>query len=106
MALPVLSPEKRAMALDKAAEARKVRAEVKSRLKRGVTTLPAVLAEAEADELIGKMKVSALLQAMPGVGPVKAREIMERLRIADNRRISGLGSNQRAELEQEFPAAA
>ena len=104
-ALPPLTPEQRREALDKAAEARKVRAEVKSRLKRGITTLPAVLAEAESDDLIAKMKVSVLLQAMPGVGPVKARQIMERLDIADNRRISGLGTNQRTRLEQEFVAA-
>ena len=104
MALPPLTPEQRAEALDKAAEARKVRAGVKSRLKRGVTTLPAVLAEAESDDLIGKMKVSALLQAMPGVGPVKARQIMVRLSIADNRRIRSLGTNPRADLEHEFAA--
>ena len=102
--LQPLTPEMRAVALEKAARARQQRAEVKSRLKRGVTTLPAILAEAETDETIGKMHVSALLQAMPGVGKVKARQIMERLRIADNRRISGLGSNQRTDLEQEFAA--
>ena len=49
------------------------------------------------------MKVSALLQAMPGVGKVRAKQIMERLGIADNRRISGLGTNQREALEREFP---
>ena len=104
MPLPPLTAEQRAQALDKAAEARKVRAEVKSRLKRGVTTLPAVLAEAESDEMIGKMKVSNLLEAMPGIGKVRAKQIMERLSIADNRRIRSLGTNQRAGLEQEFAA--
>lgn len=102
--LQPLTPEMRAAALEKAARVRRERAEVKSRLKRGGTTLPAILAEAEADATIGKMKVSVLLKSMPGVGEVKARQIMERLRIADNRRISGLGSNQRTELEQEFAA--
>ena len=104
MALPPLTPEQRAEALDKAAEARKVRAGVKSRLKRGVTTLPAVLAEAESDGLIAKMKVADLLKAMPGIGSVRAKQIMVRLDISDNRRLKGLGTSQRAELEQEFAA--
>ena len=106
--LPVLTPEQRAEALDKAAEARKVRAEVKSRLKRGVTTLHAVLEEADAEpgdyQVIGKMKVSNLLEAMPGIGKVRAKQIMERLSIADNRRVRSLGTNQRAGLEREFAA--
>jgi len=106
--LPPLTPEQRREALDKAAEARKVRAEVKSRLKRRVTTLHAVLEEADAEpgdyQMIGKMKVSNLLEAMPGIGKVRAKLIMERLQIADNRRIRSLGSNQRANLEREFAA--
>jgi transposase len=104
--LPTMTPEQREQGLRKAAEARKARAEIKGRLKRGTVTLTAILAEAEAeaDDTIGKMKVSALLKSMPGVGEVRARQIMERLRIADNRRISGLGSNQRADLEHEFAA--
>ena len=107
MALQPLTPEQRREALDKATEARKIRAEVKSRLKRGVTTLHAVLEEAGAEprdyQMIGKMKVSNLLEAMPGIGKVRAKQIMERLQIADNRRIRSLGTNQRAALEQEFP---
>ena len=55
--------------------------------------------------MIGKMKVSALLQSMPGVGKVRAGQIMERLGIAESRRVRGLGANQRAALEAEFAAA-
>ena len=101
--LPTLTPEQRAEALAKGTAARKARAEVKDRLKRGASTLPGILAEAAGDGTIGKMKVSALLQSMPGVGKVRAKQIMERLGIADNRRISGLGTNQREALEREFP---
>ncbi len=35
--------------------------------------------EAESDDTVGKMKVSALLESVPGVGKVRARQIMERL---------------------------
>ena len=102
MALPPLTPDQRAAALEKAAKARKERAEVKSNLKRGATTLPAVLKQGQTDDTVGKMKVSALLEAMPGVGKVRARQIMERLGIAESRRVRGLGANQRAALENEF----
>ena len=102
MALPPLTPDQRAAALEKAAQARKDRAEVKNNLKRGGTTLPAVLKQGQSDDTIGKMKVSALLEAMPGVGKVRARQIMERLGIAESRRVRGLGANQRTALENEF----
>ncbi|HTZ23160.1 MAG TPA: integration host factor, actinobacterial type, partial [Streptosporangiaceae bacterium] len=61
MALPPLTPDQRAAALEKAAKARKERAEVKNRLKKGSTTLPQVLKEGQTDDVVGKMKVSALL---------------------------------------------
>ena len=85
MALPPLTPEQRAAALEKAAKARKDRAEVKNRLKHGSTTLPSVLKEGQTDDVVGKMKVSALLESMPGVGKVRAKQIMERLGIAESR---------------------
>ena len=102
MALPPLTPEQRAAALEKAAKARKERAEVKNRLKKGSTTLPQVLKEGQTDDVVGKMKVSALLESMPGVGKVRARQIMEKLGIAESRRVRGLGANQRTALESEF----
>ena len=102
MALPPLTPEQRAAALEKAAKARKERAEVKNRLKKGSTTLPQVLKEGQTDDVVGKMKVSALLESMPGVGKVRAKQIMERLGIAESRRVRGLGANQRTALENEF----
>jgi len=104
VALPPLTPEERAAALEKAARARKERAEVKNRLKRGATTLSDVIKEGAADDVIGKMKVSALLESLPGVGKVRAKQIMERLGIAESRRVRGLGTNQRSALEHEFGA--
>jgi S13-like protein len=102
VALPTLTPEQRAAALEKAAKARKDRAEVKNNLKRGALTLPAVLSQGQTEDTVGKMKVSALLESLPGVGKVRARQIMERLGIAESRRVRGLGANQRAALETEF----
>lgn len=103
MPLPELTEEQRKQALEKAAEARKKRAEIKQQLKTGKLTLSQILAPG-ADETIGKMKVSAVLEALPGVGKVRARKIMERLEISPSRRVRGLGGKQRDALLAEFAA--
>ena len=102
MALPTLTPEQRAAALEKAAAARKARAELKVRLKSSGTSLDEVLADGASDEVVGKMKVVAVLEAMPGVGKVRAQRIMERLEISPSRRVRGLGAKQREALVREF----
>ena len=106
MALPPLTPEQRQAALEKAAASRKERAEVKNRLKHGAATISEVLSEGAANEVIGKMRVSELLQSMPGLGKVRAAQTMERLGISENRRVRGLGAKQVAALEAEFAHGA
>lgn len=93
---PVLSPEQRAAALEKAKEARAARAEVKARLKMGSLSLADALGSDDSN--IGKLKVVSLLESLPGVGKVKARKVMEDIGIADNRRVQGLGAQQRLAL--------
>lgn len=105
MTLPPLTPEQRSAALAKAADARRARAEVKDRLKHSRASLAEVLDAGESDDTIGKMRVSAVLESMPGVGKVRAARIMERVGIAPSRRIRGLGAKQRAALEGEFAAS-
>jgi hypothetical protein len=100
--LPELSPEQRAAALEKAAAARKVRAELREKLKSKGTSVGDVLKQGDTDEIIGKMRVSAVLESLPGVGKARAAKIMERLEISPTRRVRGLGANQRKALEAEF----
>lgn len=97
-----MSESQRAAALERAAQARRVRAEVKELLKSGSLDLSGLLVRAAEDELIGGIKVSAVLAAMPGTGKVKAKRLMEELGIADNRRLRGLGDKQRASLLAAF----
>ena len=99
---PQLTPEQRAAALEKAAAARKARAELKERLKLGTVSLAEVLNQAESDELVGKTKVLAVLESLPGVGKVKARRTMDEIGIADTRRLRGLGTQQREALLAAF----
>jgi len=93
---PALTPEQRAAALEKAKEARAARAEVKHRLKMGSLSLADALASDDVN--IGKLKVVSMLESLPGVGKVKARKVMDEIGIADNRRVQGLGAQQRQSL--------
>ena len=97
---PQLTPEQRAAALVKAAEARAARADIKARLKMGSMSLSEALDS--DDPNVGKLKVVSMLQSLPGVGKVKARNVMEEIGIADNRRVQGLGTKQRAALLDQF----
>ena len=101
---PQLTPEQRQAALAKAAEARKARAEIKEKLKMGSLTLKELMEQAIGDEIIGKMKVLAVLEALPGVGKVKARRTMEEIGISETRRIRGLGEQQKKSLLEAFPS--
>lgn len=99
---PVLTDAQRKAALQKAAQARRIRADLKERLKMGSVTLAEVLELATRDEIVGKTKVLAVLESLPGVGKVKARRLMEDIGIAESRRLRGLGDQQRASLLAAF----
>jgi transposase len=102
VALPPLTPEQRAAALQKAAAARQARAEVKNRLKYKQGSLAEVIQQGQTDETIGKLKVVSLLESLPGVGKVKARAIMADIGISETRRLRGLGPHQVEELLKRF----
>lgn len=106
MALPQLTNEQRTAALEKAATARRMRAELRDWLKRGSTTLTQVLKDADTDDVVGKTRVLEVLTALPKVGKVKAQEIMAELEIAPTRRLRGLGDRQRQALLEKFDFTA
>lgn len=99
---PDLTPEQRQAALQKAAAARRQRAEVKEKLKAGSSTLADVLDQAERDDVVGKLKTVTVLESLPGLGKVRARRVMEELEISENRRLRGLGAKQREALLKRF----
>ena len=97
MAIPQLSPEERKAALEKAKAARIKRAEVREDLKAGKLTLKEVL-DMKDDPVVGRMRVSTLIETMPGCGKAKAEKVMAELHIAESRRLRGLGERQEAAL--------
>ncbi len=105
--LPPRTAEQRAEDLAKALVTRQFRAKVKRDVKRGEVTVPDALKMAWQEDMLAGMTVVALLESAPGFGKVRAAQLMERLSIAPNRRLGGLGPNQRAALEDAFtPVAA
>ncbi|MDO5044901.1 MAG: integration host factor, actinobacterial type [Coriobacteriia bacterium] len=96
MALPSLSPEDRKKALEKAAQARHARAELREQIKAGQVSLKSVLSS--DDPIAKRMKVSTLIESLPGYGKAKAAKVMDELGISDSRRVQGLGSRQRENL--------
>ncbi|GAA4406831.1 integration host factor, actinobacterial type [Tsukamurella soli] len=101
--VPARTAEQRAAAQARAVAVRAARAQLKAGLKNGSTSLAAVLDRTD-DPVVGKMKVTALLEALPRVGKTTAADLMFDLQIAPSRRVGGLGSRQRADLLQRFPA--
>ena len=99
---PSLSPDQRQAALEKAAAARRLRAELKEKLKMGSLSLKELLDQASRDEVVAKMKVVAVLESLPGLGKVKARRLMADVGISEARRIQGLGDNQRKKLFEKL----
>ncbi len=96
MALPQLTDEQRKAALEKAAAARHARAE----LKKGSVSLESVLNS--DDPIASRMKVSTLIESLPGYGKAKAAKIMDELGISATRRVQGLGVRQREQLLEQL----
>jgi len=99
---PQLTAEQRQQALLKAANSRKRRAEVKSKMKNSEISIDDILLLAKTEDAIAKMRVKELLESLSGVGKVRAQSLMERLNISPSRRIQGLGRLQVKQLREEF----
>ena len=96
-----ISDEVRRAALLKAPPGRRGRAALRGQLKAGDISLSDLLGQLD-DDTVGKMKVLAVLESLPGVGKVKARRTMEAIKISESRRLRGLGNRQRSRLLEDF----
>ena len=72
MALPQLTDEQRKQALEKAAAARHARAELREQIKKGEKSLESVLNS--DDPIASRMKVSTLIESLPGYGKGQGRQ--------------------------------
>ncbi len=98
MALPTMTPTQALARAAAARTARTARKQLLDQLKAGKVALADVLARADTDELVKKTRVVAVVKALPGVGTVRAGQLLEQAKIADTRRVGGLGTRQREAL--------
>jgi len=101
VSLAPLSEEQLQAARARATEARRRRARVKQQLRDGTLTLAEVL-DGEMDDAVAQLRVVEVLKCLPRVGEKTAHAVMQRIDIADNRRLRGLGKHQIARLKEEF----
>jgi hypothetical protein len=102
MSVPVRSDEQRAHALAAALASRQERARLRTALKARELTAVDVIEGAPGNPLWSGVRVSWLLECVPGIGSVRAERIMASLQIAPSRRVQGLGDRQRAALVDEL----
>jgi hypothetical protein len=102
MSVPVRSAEQRADALAAALAARQERSRLRGALKGREVSAVDVIHGAPDNPTWGGLRVSWLLECVPGIGVVRAERIMTSLHIAPSRRIQGLGDRQRAALISEL----
>ena len=98
MTAPQRSAEQRAQALEAAMAARHERARLRIALKDRTVTGADVVSGAPDNPLWGGLKVTWLLECLPGVGAVRADRMLSDLGIAPSRRLQGLGVRQRSAL--------
>jgi len=100
VAAPIRTPEQRATALQAALASRRFRADLRVSLKSGEQDPIGIVRSTGQDSSYANLRVRWLLESLPGIGPIRAQDLMENLGIAATRRIGGLNARQRALLEQ------
>lgn len=96
--VPVRTPEQRTEALAKAQATRQAKAQLRRDLKDRRVSGTEVVEGASGNPVWAGLRVSWVLEALPGVGPVRAERMMTELGIAPGRRLQGLGERQRRAL--------
>ena len=94
---PESTPEQRAAALAKAAEVREARKEITRAIKAEEMTLRDVFAQA-GDPIYGKLRIKQVLSWIPGLGPVKVREILEDIDLDEKKYIRAVPERKRDAL--------
>ena len=106
MALNNLSDTDRRKGLKAALEVRKKRAEIKELLKKGKTEIRLLFKDVKLFEKYKiNMKVIELVSSLPGNGKVNALKILKDLKISPNKKVGGLGKNQKNNFNRFYKIA-
>jgi guanylate kinase len=93
---PKLTTQERRDALKAAVAARRSRAAFKEEIKEGKKSWKDAFSA--QDGSIKKMRVRELIESLPGVGEVRAKNILEKAGISPTRRVGGVGRSQYEKL--------
>src|SRR5712691_232496 len=93
---PAQTRDQRMRALRRANEIRSSRAALKKELASGRVRIEDLLAQ--PPDWARTAKVSALLLALPKIGPARAARVLGQCRIAPSKTVAGLSERQRGEL--------
>lgn len=99
---PEMSDQDRRKALDLSKQSRQLRAKYKSLINSGEVSFIDFLAIADSNPILERMRVSELLESVPGYGKIRVETLMRKLSISPTRRIKGLGKKQRFALLEHF----
>jgi guanylate kinase len=103
MALNNLSESDRKKGLERARQVRKKRSEIKDLLKKGKTDIRSLFKDDKLfEKYVMNMKVIDLVGAIPGNGRVNALKILSDLKISPNKKVGGLGKNQKHSFYRFF----
>ncbi len=98
------SPSQGMAALKQANRVRSLRAKLKDSLCRGEVTLASMFSD--PPDFLQTAKVTTVLRAAPGLGPIRAAKIMAACRVSPAKTVAGLSERQRAALlEADGPSA-
>ena len=93
---PARSEDQRRTALARANQVRAQRAALKAKLKRGELSIVTLIEE--PPPYLASARISDLLMALPGLGPVKVGRLLERCQVSPRKTLAGLSERQRREL--------
>ena len=103
MASNNLSDSDRKKGLKAALQVRKKRAEIKGLLKKGKTDIQLLFKDVKLfEKYVINMKVVDLVGALPGNGRVNALKVLKDLKISPNKKVGGLGKNQKHNFHRFF----
>jgi hypothetical protein len=95
---PPRASEQRSEALTRANEVRSARGQLKEELQHGRGDLAPLIEDPPS--FLRAARISDILRALPGYGPVKVEKLLTACRISPSKTVAGLTPRQRKELAQ------
>jgi DNA uptake protein ComE-like DNA-binding protein len=101
--VPFISQEKRKESLEKARLFKIQRAKIKQSIKKGIVNFNEIFGENKNyKDIVSNMKLIDLIKSLPGIGEIKAKRILNGLKISERKTVKGLGEKQKEVFKKYF----